>query len=142
MSSQRSLQEIIDTISSLTGLEEEKISELISKKMEELGEFVTELGAAHIVVREIEREMIGGLSSNSLNQREIKIIQEIKATEDSGQINSLYPLIKSLKDISENVRDVATRRIVMLGDEIVTPLVELLPKEDIDVKPYIINALG
>ena len=56
MSYQRSLQEIIDTISSETGIQEEEIRRLIDEKIEELGDFVTELGAAHIVLRELQRE--------------------------------------------------------------------------------------
>ncbi len=52
MSSQRSLKEIIEIISNETNLGKEEIHQLINDKMEELGEFVTELGAAHIVARE------------------------------------------------------------------------------------------
>ncbi|MHA2254744.1 MAG: DUF2240 family protein, partial [Candidatus Heimdallarchaeaceae archaeon] len=53
MSNQRSLKEIIETISIEAGIGKEEIHQLINKKMDELGEFVTELGAAHIVAREM-----------------------------------------------------------------------------------------
>ena len=53
MSNQRSLKEIIETISTEAGIGKEEIHQLINKKMDELGEFVTELGAAHIVAREM-----------------------------------------------------------------------------------------
>ncbi|MBY8999306.1 MAG: DUF2240 family protein [Candidatus Heimdallarchaeota archaeon] len=53
MSNQRSLKEIVDIISSEAGLGKEEINQLINNKMDELGEFVTALGAAHIVAREM-----------------------------------------------------------------------------------------
>ena len=53
MSSQRSLKEIVDVISAETGMGKEEIHQLINDKMEELGEFVTQLGAVHIVAREM-----------------------------------------------------------------------------------------
>ena len=57
MSSQRSLKDIIDIISSETKLGKEEIHKRINDKMEELGEFVTELGAAHIVAREMSVDL-------------------------------------------------------------------------------------
>ncbi|MHA1218740.1 MAG: DUF2240 family protein, partial [Candidatus Heimdallarchaeaceae archaeon] len=53
MSSQRSLKEIVDIISTETSMGKEEIHQLINDKMEELGEFVTQLGAVHIVAREM-----------------------------------------------------------------------------------------
>jgi replication factor A1 len=53
MSNQRSLKEIVDVISTETGMGKEEIHQLINDKMEELGEFVTQLGAVHIVAREM-----------------------------------------------------------------------------------------
>ena len=52
MSNQRSLIEIVELIASETGFGKDKIHQLINDKMDELGDFVTELGAAHIVARE------------------------------------------------------------------------------------------
>lgn len=49
---QRTLKEIVETISIEAGLGKEEIHQLINSKMDELGDFVTELGAAHIVARE------------------------------------------------------------------------------------------
>lgn len=53
MSNQLSLKEIVDIISSEAGLGKDEINQLINDKMDELGEFVTALGAAHIVAREM-----------------------------------------------------------------------------------------
>ncbi len=53
MSNQRSLKDIVNIISSEAGLGKEEINQLINNKMDELGEFVTALGAAHIVAREM-----------------------------------------------------------------------------------------
>lgn len=53
MSSQRSLKEIVDIISTEISMGKEEIHQLINDKMEELGEFVTQLGAVHIVAREM-----------------------------------------------------------------------------------------
>ncbi len=52
MSNKRSLKDIVELISTKTGLKKEEIHELINQKMDELREFVTELGAANIVARE------------------------------------------------------------------------------------------
>jgi len=52
MSNQRSLKEIVELIASETGFGKDEIHQLINDKMDELGDFVTELGAAHIVARE------------------------------------------------------------------------------------------
>ena len=60
MSNQRSLKEIVDIISSEAGLGKEEINQLINNKMDELGEFVTALGAAHIVAREMRKPCIVG----------------------------------------------------------------------------------
>ncbi len=57
MSGQRSLKEIIEIISNETSMGKEEIHKLINDKMEELGEFVTELGAAHIVAREMGADL-------------------------------------------------------------------------------------
>ncbi|MHA1482127.1 MAG: DUF2240 family protein [Candidatus Heimdallarchaeaceae archaeon] len=57
MSNQRSLKEIVDIISSEAGLGKEEINQLINNKMDELGEFVTALGAAHIVAREMSVDL-------------------------------------------------------------------------------------
>ncbi len=50
---QRTLKEIVEIISVEAGLGKEEIHQLINSKMDELGDFVTELGAAHIVAREM-----------------------------------------------------------------------------------------
>jgi len=91
MSSQRSLKEIVDIISTETGMGKEEIHQLINDKMEELGEFVTQLGAVHIVAREIGVDLsseppIQVQTTLSINQ----LIPEITNVNLIGRIYRIY----------------------------------------------------
>ncbi len=91
MSSQRSLKEIVDIISTETGMGKEEIHQLINDKMEELGEFVTQLGAVHIVAREMGVDLsseppIQVQTTLSINQ----LVPEITNVNLLGRIYRIY----------------------------------------------------
>ena len=91
MSSQRSLKEIVDIISTETSMGKEEIHQLINDKMEELGEFVTQLGAVHIVAREMGVDLsseppIQVQTTLSIDQ----LVLELKSVNLIGRIYRIY----------------------------------------------------
>lgn len=91
MSSQRSLKEIIEIISTETNLGKEEIHKRINDKMEELGEFVTELGAAHIVAREMSVDLSSEPPIQVQSQLTIdQLTPEITSVNVLGRIQRIY----------------------------------------------------
>ena len=91
MSSQRSLKEIIEIISNETNLGKEEIHKRINDKMEELGEFVTELGAAHIVAREMSVDLSSEPPIQVQSQLTIdQLVPELTSVTILGRILRIY----------------------------------------------------
>ncbi|MCE7743480.1 MAG: DUF2240 family protein [Candidatus Heimdallarchaeota archaeon] len=91
MSSQRSLKEIIEIISNETSLGKEEIHKRINDKMEELGEFVTELGAAHIVAREMSVDLSSEPPIQVQSQLTVdQLAPEITSVNILGRILRIY----------------------------------------------------
>jgi len=89
MSNQRSLKEIIETISNEAGIGKEEIHQLINKKMDELGEFVTELGAAHIVAREMGVDL-----SSEPTAKEQSVIRIDQLVPDLNNVSLLGRIVR------------------------------------------------
>jgi len=132
MSSQRSLKEIVDVISTETGMGKEEIHQLINDKMEELGEFVTQLGAVHIVAREMGVDLsseppIQVQSTLSVNE----LVPELANVNLIGRIFRIYNLHNfKKKDGSDGVlqsvlvEDKTGRTRVVFWDQKVVELQE------------------
>ena len=91
MSSQRSLKEIVDIISTETGKGKEEIHQLINKKMEELGEFVTQLGAVHIIARELGVDLSSETQIQAQTTLTIdQLVQELTNVNLIGRIYRIY----------------------------------------------------
>ena len=91
MSNQRSLKDIVEIISSEAGIGKEEINQLINDKMDELGEFVTALGAAHIVAREMgvdissePKEMVPSMTNVD------QLVPQITNVNLLGRITRIY----------------------------------------------------
>ena len=96
---QRTLKEIVEIISIEAGLGKEEIHQLINNKMDELGDFVTELGAAHIVAREMGVDLS---SEPSTPVQTIMTISELVADQISnvnvlGRVVRVYDPLKFKK---------------------------------------------
>ncbi len=83
MSNQRSLKEIVELIASETGFGKDEIHQLINDKMDELGDFVTELGAAHIVARENNVDLSSEPTVRVQSITPISQLDLSKSTEDN-----------------------------------------------------------
>lgn len=91
MSSQRSLKEIVEIISNETNLGKDEIHQRINDKMEELGEFVTELGAAHIVAREMSVDLSSEPPVQVQSQLTIdQLVPEMTSINILGRILRIY----------------------------------------------------
>jgi len=105
MSNQRSLKEIIEMISDEADLGKEEIHQLINNKMDELGEFVTELGAAHIVARELGVDLSSEPQVNVQSSLNIgQLVPDITNVNLLGRIVRVYDQYSfKRKDGSEGV---------------------------------------
>jgi len=105
MSSQRSLKDIVEIIASETKLGKEEIHKRINDKMEELEEFVTELGAAHIVAREMSVDLSSEPPIQVQSQLTIdQLAPEITSVNVLGRVVRIYnPHSFKKKDGSDGI---------------------------------------
>ncbi|TFG10601.1 DUF2240 family protein [Candidatus Heimdallarchaeota archaeon] len=105
MSSQRSLKDIVEIIASETKLGKDEIHKRINDKMEELEEFVTELGAAHIVAREMSVDLSSEPPIQVQSQLTIdQLAPEITSVNVLGRVVRIYnPHTFKKKDGSDGI---------------------------------------
>lgn len=96
---QRTLKEIVETISIEAGLGKEEIHQLINSKMDELGDFVTELGAAHIVAREMGVDLSSEPSTpvQTIMNIDQLVADQIQNVNVLGRILRVYDSLKFKK---------------------------------------------
>lgn len=122
MSNTPTLTEIVNTIKTETGMENDKIHELIKSKINEFGDFVTELGAAHIIARELGvnisqepkevvpstlevAQLVSDINNVSLIGRIVRIYDKITFKKKDGTEGQLQPI--TVEDKTGKIRVVA-----------------------------------
>ncbi len=122
MSNTPTLTEIVNTIKTETGMESDKIHELIKSKINEFGDFVTELGAAHIIARELGvnisqeskevvpstlevAQLVSDINNVSLIGRIVRIYDKITFKKKDGTKGQLQPI--TVEDKTGKIRVVA-----------------------------------
>ena len=122
MSNTPTLTEIVNTIKTETGMESDKIHELIKSKINEFGDFATELGAAHIIARELGvnisqeskevvpstlevAQLVSDINNVSLIGRIVRIYDKITFKKKDGAEGQLQPI--TVEDKTGKVRVVA-----------------------------------
>ena len=122
MSNTPTLTEIVNTIKTETGMESDKIHELIKSKINEFGDFVTELGAAHIIARELGvnisqeskevvpstleiAQLVSDINNVSLIGRIVRIYDKITFKKKDGTEGQLQPI--TVEDKTGKIRVVA-----------------------------------
>ncbi len=130
---QRSLKEIVEIISIEASKGKEEIHQLINNKMDELGDFVTELGAAHIVAREMGVDLSSEPSMPVQTEASIDqlVSDKIPNVNIIGRIQRIYdPLKFKKKDgtegllISAFVEDKSGKIRVVFWDQKATELLQ------------------
>lgn len=122
MSNTPTLTEIVNIIKTETGMESDKIHELIKSKINEFGDFVTELGAAHIIARELGvnisqeskevvpstlevAQLVSDINNVSLIGRIVRIYDKITFKKKDGTEGQLQPI--TVEDKTGKIRVVA-----------------------------------